>query len=434
MRASWRGPAGPPPLPSAPGILLCDELSPSDLARFPAGRLLGVAAARGSASSHAAILARSLGIPAVVGLGPALLAVPAGTRVGLDGASGRFWVEPSHAARLRRERGAWLKARRSARGRARRPAETRDGRRVLVEANVRDPREAAAAAACGADGIGVLRTEFLLLGRAEPPGEEEQLDFYREVAAAMAGSGEARPVTVRTFDIGGDKPVPFLHRPAEANPFLGVRGIRLYAAFPALIRTQLRAVLRAGAGEAAPLRVMFPMVTHPGELRALLGLLASTREELLREGIPCGPPPAAGVMIEVPSAALQAGRLAAMAGFFSIGTNDLAQYLFAADRGQAELAGLSDPLHPALLGLIRSTATAAREAGIPVGLCGELAGMAAAAPLLLGLGVEELSMSPPAIPAAKEALRAASYAEARTLAGRALAMDSAAEVRELLGG
>ncbi len=418
--------------PPGPGILLCDELSSSDLARFPPGRLLGAAAARGSPSSHAAIMARSLGIPAVVGLGHALLAIPAGTPVALDGVTGRFWVEPPHAAELRRSRGSWLKGRRAARGRALRPAVTRDGHRVRVEANVRDARETEAAIAWGAEGVGLLRTEYLLLGRTEPPGEEEQLDLYRSVAAAVAGGGRAGGrVTVRTFDIGGDKEVSFLRRPAEANPFLGVRGSRLYAAFPALIRTQLRALLRAGTA-AAPLQVMFPMVTHAEELEGLLALLRAVREELLREGVPCGPPPAAGVMIEVPSAALQASRLAGLAGFFSIGTNDLAQYLFAADRGQPELAGLSDPLHPALLGLVQATALAARKAGIPVALCGELAGAAAAAPLLVGLGVEELSMFPPAIPAVKEAIRATSLEAARGLARRALALGSAAEVRELL--
>jgi phosphocarrier protein FPr len=421
--------AGTSPIPSVlpgPCILLCGELSPADLIRLDPGKLLGIASARGSADSHAAILARSLGVPAVAGLGPVLFRVPAGTPLALDGGAGRLWIDPPDSAALRRARAAWLKERRAIRRNARRPAATRDGRRILIEANVQDARDAEAAAQWGADGIGVLRTEFLYIGRERPPAEEEQVELYRAVADRMAGG----KVVVRTFDIGGDKDVAFLRQPPEMNPFLGVRGSRLYARFPEIFRTQLRALLRAGAER--PIEVLFPMITAVGELRRLREVLSAAGEELRRQGLPCQSRPAAGVMIEVPAAALQAGRLAGLADFFSIGTNDLAQYLFAVDRTSAPLAGLADPFHPALLGLIRAAVRAAASAGIPAAVCGELAGVPAAAPLLIGLGVEELSMSPPAIPRVKEAVGGISFEEARRLADRALTLESAAEVRELV--
>ena len=349
------------PTLSAPGILVAPELTPAETATLDRDLVLGIATAYGGPTGHSAILARSLGLPAVVGLGEALLALDDGTRLLLDGDAGAVWIDPDEAlvgdyeARTRQREST----RHAARAHAAEPATTLDGRRIEVAANAGSVEDAIVAVANGADGVGLLRTEFLFLGRDTLPDEDEQASVYAEIANALGG----RPLIVRTLDVGADKPLPALRRPAEANPFLGVRGIRLGLAEPELLETQLRAVLRVAADH--PLKLMFPMVSTVDELRAALDLLERA-----------GPRTAGlevGVMIEVPAAALSAAALAPLVDFFSVGTNDLAQYTLAADRGNDRVGALADALHPAVLRLIAAAADAARAHARWIGVCGELA-------------------------------------------------------------
>jgi phosphocarrier protein FPr len=409
-----------------PAIVLAEDPAPSDLIRLDPKKVMGIAMARGGVDSHTAILARSLGIPTVAQLGAAILDLQPGLPVALDGARGTFLIDPEIKEDLRQARERWLKQRERKRRKARRPASTRDGRRILVLANIQQAGEAEAAAQWGAEGIGVLRSELLYLEREQPPGEKEQLSAYRAAAELLPGC----KVVVRTLDLGGDKMPAFFELPGQANPALGLRGSRLYREIPKVIRTQLRAILRAGCDH--PLDVLFPMVSSVEELKSLRKLLEEVLDELAREGLPHNVRPKAGVMIEVPSAALRAGDLARSADFLSIGTNDLCQYVFAAERSSAELGGLADPFHPALLSLIDLTAKAAAAAGIPVSVCGEFAAVPLAVPLLVGLGVGELSASPPAIPRIKETVARISAEKAGNIAARALSLDSGQAVRALL--
>jgi phosphocarrier protein FPr len=303
---------------------------------------------------------------------------------------------------------------------------TLDGVAVAVEANIAGPQDVAAAVAAGADGVGLLRTEFLFQGAASMPDEGEQAAAYAAAADALGG----RPLTIRTLDAGADKPLPYLDLAAEANPFLGVRGLRLSLALPDQLRRQLRAVLRAAAGR--NVRVMFPMVADVDELRRARDILDEARASLADEGVPVPPSLETGIMLEVPAAALLAEKLAPLVDFFSVGTNDLTQYTLAAERGNAGVAALFDPLHPAVLRLIQQAAAAASAAGRRIAVCGEVAGDRLAVPLLVGLGVAELSMNPSAIPAAKQAVRAAHAGGGAGLAREALAAESAAAVRRLL--
>jgi phosphoenolpyruvate-protein phosphotransferase/dihydroxyacetone kinase phosphotransfer subunit len=412
----------PRPTFDAPGILVGPDLAPADAAGLDPAVVLGIATAYGAPTSHAALLARSIGIPAVVGVGKDLLAVTDGTRIGIDGTVGLVYLDPSPSiakdlgdARAERDR-ALVDAKRSARS----PASTVDGHKVEVAANIGRPEEVPAAVDAGADGVGLFRTEFLFLERGVA-SEEDQEQAYRRAAESLRG----RPMIVRTLDAGADKPVPGLEQPGERNPFLGMRGLRLGLAMPEVLETQLRALLRVAADH--PLRVMFPMVSTLEELRAGKAAVARAREAL---GSDAAMP--VGVMIEVPAAALTASTLAQEADFFSIGTNDLTQYTLAAERGNEHVAGLADAMHPAVLRLIRTTAEAATAAGRWTGVCGELAADPEAAALLIGLGVDELSMSSPSIPLVKQAVRRASLRESRELARRALDLPSAAAVRALL--
>ncbi|ABG04694.1 phosphoenolpyruvate--protein phosphotransferase [Rubrobacter xylanophilus DSM 9941] len=382
-----------------PSVILARNLLPSDTARLPREKVLGFVTAEGSRTSHVAIMARSLGIPAVVGVGEELEKAFGASVVALDGGEGYAVADPDPGTlelfERRRRRSdaeaALLKEYRHIEGR------TRDGRRIEVSANLGSPEEAEEALSWGAEGVGLFRTEFLFMERDELPSEEEQYAAYRRVVEVF---GE-RPVIVRTLDVGGDKDLPGIDRPAEENPFLGWRGIRMSLDLPDLFRTQLRAVLRAAAH--GNLKVMFPMVTGVEEVRAAREHLEECRRELEEEGTPCGPLEA-GVMIETPAAAILAGELAREVSFFSIGTNDLIQYTLAADRGNERLRRLYRADHPAVLELIRHTCEAAREAGIWVGACGEAAGDPGMIPYLVRLGVTELSMSPPSIPRAKKIL------------------------------
>jgi phosphocarrier protein FPr len=317
-------------------------------------------------------------------------------------------------------------ANRIARAEAEAPAFTLDGLPIEVAANVGSPEDVAAAVEAGADGVGLFRTEFLFMARDAMPSEDEQEAAYRAAAEALGG----RPMIVRTLDAGADKPIPYLAQPAEANPFLGVRGLRLGLERPELLDAQLRAILRVAADH--PVRVMFPMVATLEELRAGRAAVERARSALVDAGRAAPDGIDVGVMIEVPSAALGADRLAEEADFFSVGTNDLSQYTLAAERGNERVAALADALHPAVLQLIRLAATAAASMGRWTGVCGELAGDPLAAPLLIGLGVTELSMSTPAIPHVKQVVRRTDLPSALALAERALATSSAAEVRDLL--
>ncbi|HYX89798.1 MAG TPA: phosphoenolpyruvate--protein phosphotransferase [Gaiellaceae bacterium] len=418
------------PSVAAPGIVVAADLTPADTAALDRELALGIATAAGSPTSHSAILARSLGIPAAVGLGEALLEVPEGAALLLDGDAGVVHVEPAAdlLAEYERQSAAREEAAREARARAAEPALTSDGRRIEVVANIGSPDDVPAALANGAEGVGLLRTEFLFLGRDSMPDEEEQYAAYTRIAEAL----ERRPLVLRTLDVGADKPLPYLPGEAEANPFLGVRGVRLTLARPELLQTQLRAALRAAAEH--PLKVMFPMVATLEEYRQARSALEHVREELEQEGTVVGEELEVGIMVEVPAAALAAEAFAPELDFFSLGTNDLTQYTMAAERGNAAVAGLADGLHPAVLRLIRIVAEAAGRHGCWVGVCGELASDPAAVPVLVGLGVTELSGSAPAIPAVKQAVRNVDTDAARALGGEALRLVSAAEVRTLVAG
>lgn len=414
-----------------PSVLLAADLGPSDMAHLDPALVLGIVTAQGGATSHAAILARSMGIPAVAGAGALAANVADGVTVALDGTTGEVWIAPAPGVRasIESRRAAWLAAREAALAGAARPAVTTDGRHVHVHANIGSPADAPPALKNGAEGVGLFRTEFLFLDRAAAPDEEEQRAAYVAAAVAMPGL----PVVVRTLDIGGDKPVPYLgdFAAGEDNPFLGLRGIRFCLARRELFLTQLRALLRAAAEH--PLRVMFPMVAHPGELAAAKAMLDEARAALAAQDLPHGPVEV-GIMVEVPAAVALADQLARESAFFSIGTNDLAQYIMAADRGNAAVADLSDALHPAVLRMVRDTVVAGHAAGIPVAMCGELAGSAEAIPLLVGLGLDELSMNGPAIPRAKDVVRGCDMAACARLAERALELPDAAAVRRLLKG
>ncbi|HEX2367801.1 MAG TPA: phosphoenolpyruvate--protein phosphotransferase [Acidimicrobiia bacterium] len=413
---------------SAPGLVIANELTPGETAGLDRSLVRGLACAAGGPTSHSAILARALGIPAVVALGPALLAVEEGITLVVDGDAGLVVVDPSDevAQEFQDKAASRAEVVDAARRDASQPAVTADGVRIEVAANIGSIEDAAAAVEAGAEGVGLLRTEFLFLDRAAPPSEDDQEAVYRQVAETMGGL----PVILRTLDVGGDKPLPYLPRPEEANPFLGVRGVRLQLNEPDLFEPQLRAAVRVAADH--PLRVMFPMVADAAEARAARDAVVRVQQVLAAEGRRVPDRIEVGVMVEVPSAALTAGRLAEVVDFFSIGTNDLTQYALAAERGNPALGALNDPLHPAVLRLIATTVEGAKEHGRWVGVCGEVAGDPLAAPLLIGLGVTELSMSPPAIPLVKAAIRQVDTATASRIAQEALGLANATEVRELL--
>ena len=404
------------------GIVIAGELTPADAAALDPAVVTGIATAHGTATAHAAILARALGLPAVVGLGEAVLGIPEGTTVLVDGDEGTVHVDPPEDvlrdATERRERAE--ERRRAAHARAHETGATKDGTRIEVFANLGSVEDATRAVELGAEGVGLLRTEFLFLDRAELPGEEEQAETLREIARALDG----RPLIVRTLDAGADKPLPALPMPPEANPFLGVRGIRLTLERGDVLATQLRAILRVAAEH--PIKVMLPMVATLGEIEAARAALDQARADT---GIDA--PLEFGIMVEVPSAALTARTLAEHVDFFSLGTNDLTQYTMAAERGDERLAPLLTGPQPAVLRLVQATVAGAQEHARWVGVCGELAGDPPTAVLLAGLGVTELSMAPTLVPEVKEALRGVELADAQAAARQALEADSAAAARAL---
>jgi len=410
-----------PALPES-AVLIANELLPSQLVALDSERLAAVAMAAGGPTSHAAILAAAMGIPALVALGPGALHVATGTPVVVDAEAGRLYVNPPEAQLgLVRSRLAARRNRRNAElSAAQRECRSADGVRIEVFANVGSVAEAHAAVVNGAEGCGLLRTEFLFLERKSPPDEAEQLDQYQRIATALEG----RPLTIRTLDIGGDKPIPYLPLPREENPALGLRGVRTSLWKPDLLRVQLRAILKVVPAEQC--RVLLPMITDPSEIRTVRRVLDELQSET---GQPR--PLVLGVMIETPASAVMADRMAREADFLSIGTNDLTQYTLAMDRGHPELAARLDGLHPAVLRLIAAVARAAREKGRSVAVCGGLASDPAAVPILIGLGVHELSMVPSVIPQLKALIATRSMADYARLATEALERESAEEVRAL---
>lgn len=409
----------PRPCLTEPGVLVADDLTPAETASLDRDLVAAIVTSRGAATSHSAIIARAIGVPAVVGVGP--FDIAEGTMLVVDGDAGTVVVDASakevaaadEVARMERER------REAARRAAAAPALTRDGTLIEVAANIGSVADAAEAIDHGADGVGLLRTEFLFLDRDVAPPEEEQEETYRRIAESL---GE-RPLVLRTLDVGGDKPLPFVPRPPEANPFLGVRGLRLGLAAPELLTTQLRAALRVASDH--QVRIMFPMVATLSDWERARSAIAKAADAV--GGLPARVE--LGVMVEVPSLPLIASHLAPVVDFFSVGTNDLVQYAMAAERGNPALTEYADPLHPAVLRLIDLTCQAATEHGRWVGVCGELAADPAATAILVGLGVTELSMNPIAIPTIKETVRRIDTGEAISLASRVLALDSATAVR-----
>jgi phosphocarrier protein FPr len=424
----------PPSLEFAePSILIAADLNPSDTARLNPDLVLGICTEFGGATAHSAILARALGIPAVVGLGRDLWRIGEGQTVAIDGEVGLCWTQPEadELARLGTKRETWLAGRQRAKLAGQGAAVTRDAYRVEVAANVGSPNDIARALEFGAEGVGLFRTEFLFMDRDSAPSEDEQFEAYRSAAEQLAGA----PLIIRTLDVGGDKPLPYLDMGEEANPFLGWRGIRFCLDRPHIFKPQLRAILRAGVltnGRPANVKIMFPMIGTVAEVRAARRVLVEVEEALRAEGQPFDERMDVGIMVEVPSAVAVADQLAREVDFFSIGTNDLTQYVMAADRGNSQVAGLVNALQPAVLRLIKQTAEAGRAGGIWTGMCGEMAGNPLATPLLIGFGLTELSMSAPSIPAVKEAVRALTLSEAQRIAHEALQLSTAEEVSELL--
>jgi phosphoenolpyruvate-protein phosphotransferase len=410
-----------------PAIVAAEDLAPSMTATLPRERLLGIALEAGSATAHAAILARAYGIPAIVGatglLAMLRLAGP-DVELAIDGATGEAIIDPDADDRARYDAlAAGLQAARTRDlDEATLDAVTTDGTAVTLLANIGSPDEAAAAVALGARGVGLFRTEFLFLERSQPPSEDEQTDAYRRAVEAFGGD----PVTIRLLDIGGDKPIPYLPMPAEDNPFLGVRALRLAATRPELFVTQLRACYRAAT--AGPVKVMAPMIADFGDAATLLTLADEARQGLIRDGVAMSDV-TLGAMLEIPSAVLSADGWFDRIGFASLGTNDLLQYALAVDRGNPALERYRDSMHPALLRLIQMAVEAATKAGIELSVCGEMAGDPAAALALVGLGIRSLSMSAPSLAAVRRSIRANGLAALNDAAEDALAATSAAEAR-----
>jgi phosphotransferase system enzyme I (PtsI) len=379
-------------------IVVARDLTPSDTAQLDKAKVIALVTDGGGPTAHSAIMARTLEIPAVVGLGDITATIRSGDTLIVDGCAGAVLVnpDPPALAMYRGKKAGFEAEREQLKALAGAPAVTKAGKPIILAANIGKPEDAGQAIANGAEAIGLFRTEFLYMGRAGLPGEEEQYRAYRRVAEQMAG----KPVVIRTLDIGGDKHLPYLPLPAEMNPFLGFRAIRLCLERKDIFRSQLRAILRASAH--GKIQIMFPMIGAMAELRAAQEFLRQCMDELQAEGVPFDERIAVGMMIEIPAAALMADEFAGQVDFFSIGTNDLIQYTLAADRTNEKVSQLYDPMHPAVWRLIRTTIAAAHREGIWCGMCGELAGDPKAIPALLECGLDEFSMNPGAILAAKK--------------------------------
>ncbi|MEO7041817.1 MAG: phosphoenolpyruvate--protein phosphotransferase [Gemmatimonadaceae bacterium] len=408
-------------------ILVTHDLTPSLTVQLDRGAIAAIATDAGTRTSHVAILARSLGLPAVVGLRDATVQLHAGDRVILDGSLGVIIPHPTEAQIAAYAERAVRDASDDAAMREIATAEpvTLDGVRMVLRANVDLPDEAEAAASSGAEGVGLMRTEFLAVGRATMPDEDEQFRAYEKVVAAFAG----KPVVIRTFDVGGDK-LPIGGYPTEANPFLGWRAIRMCLDEPELFKTQLRALLRAAMY--GDVRIMLPLIVSLDEVRAARKLLLESSDELTARGVAHRRDVPLGVMIETPAAAIAADILAPEVAFFSIGTNDLVQYTLAVDRGNVNLASRFTPLHPAVLRLIRRTVQAGTAAGLDVAVCGEMASQPLMAFALIGLGVRQLSVAALSVALVKRVIRGISVDVARAAAESAMLAGTAEEVEQVL--
>ncbi len=410
-------------------VICADELTPADTALLDPRQVAAFATVFGGAESHTAIMARSLGLPAVLSVAGLMKGAQAGDMVIVDGAAGRVILNPAPAtlATYRKKRADYLRARRTLARLKDVPAITRDGARIALQANVELASEVHSVLAAGAEGVGLLRSEFMFMNRDDVPGEDEQYAVLADLVTRMGG----KPVTIRTLDVGGDKLARSLGVHPGPNPALGLRAVRLSLAQPELLDAQLSAILRASA--LGPIRILVPMVATVEEMRAVRDAMARIQTRLRKKGVPIAdPPPPLGVMIEVPGAALGADALAWQADFFSIGTNDLTQYTLAIDRADEAVAHLYNPLHPAVLRLIQFSAEAALRARIPVGVCGEVAGDPRFTALLLGLGIRDLSMSATNIPVVKQRIRTLDLVAATRRARVIMDQSDSARIAQLL--
>lgn len=403
-------------------ILLAEDLTPSDTATLDRTKVLGFCTVAGGSTSHVAILARSMDIPALAGTEPRILDLPDGTPVILDGSKGKLKLNPTtpEMDKVKSQQVRIATRRQTELASAMEPAITKDGHRIEVVANIGKKAEAEKSITLGGEGVGLLRTEFVFMDRDRAPTEDEQVEIYGSIAQVL---GADRPLIIRTLDVGGDKPLPYLPMPHEENPFLGERGIRLGFDRPEIQRAQFRAILRASAY--GKVKVMFPMIARMEEIRMAKTMMEEERQTL---GVP---PIEIGIMIEVPAAAILAEQFAQEVDFFSVGTNDLTQYTLAMDRGHPKLAPYVDALNPSVLALIGMTAKAANKHGKWAGICGGVAGDPQAIPLLIGLGVKELSVSVPVIPSVKAQIRRLNLAECQALAEKALQLPTATDIRAL---
>ncbi|CAA7611936.1 Phosphoenolpyruvate-protein phosphotransferase [Candidatus Terasakiella magnetica] len=412
-------------------VIVTDEMTPADTALLDPGHVAGLATVLGGAESHTAIMARSLGLPSVLGVAGLLKDLKGGETIIVDGGQGRVILNPTAATLgiYRQKQIEFLKSRRALSRLRDVPAETLDGARILLQANIEFPNEVVAVLDAGAEGVGLLRSEFQFMNREDVPSEDEQYATLREVVERMGG----RTVTIRTFDAGGDKLAPALGCTIGPNPSLGLRAIRLGLARRDLLEDQLSAILRASAH--GPVRILIPMIATVEELRTTREIMNTVIRRLKKKGVPVAdPPPPLGAMIEIPGAALSADAIAWHADFFAIGTNDLTQYTLAIDRSDEAVAHLYNPLHPAVLRLIQFSAEAALRARIPVCVCGEMAGDPRYAALLLGLGIRDLSMTSSNIPMVKQRIRATNLVAATRRARVIMDQSDSAHIAQLVDG
>ena len=412
-------------LPSHPVIAVAQDLTPSQVVELGHGKLEGIILEKGGLSSHCVILARSMGIPCIIGAAGILAQVEQGQPVLLDAEAGEIVPSPDEEAvrRYRQYQEAKQRERQSLEQFRCGKTATADGRTMKVYANITSHLEVPGILEQGGEGVGLLRTEMLYMEQDAPPDEETQFSFYSAIVKGLAG----RPLIIRTLDVGGDKSIPYLGIPPEENPFLGYRAIRYCLDHPEIFKPQLAAILRAAA--LGPVRLMLPMVAAAGEVVRAKEIVAAVRRELEDRGTAAGPVPV-GIMVETPAAAVMADQLAGLVDFFSIGTNDLTQYLFAADRNNARVASLNSYFQPALLRMVERICRCAHEKGIEVGICGQAGEVEQLIPLWVGMGVDELSVSIPSIPRVRRRISRCDTAACRELAGRALACISEAEVRK----